>query len=75
MTPTTPVNPAQRIDQTYQGGTLVREIIYNYPHDGGGTLRVESPGGGVTTSSVSGLLPRRQTKGDAITLADLKEVI
>ena len=75
MTPTTPVNPAQRIDQTYEGGVLVRELVYNYPHNGGGTLRVESPGGGILSSPVSGLLPQRQTKSDAITLADLKEVV
>ncbi len=39
MQPTTPIDPAQRIDQTYGPNGLVEELVYNYPPDGDGTRR------------------------------------
>lgn len=39
MTPTIPSDPGQQIDQTFQDGELVEEIVHNYPPDGGGVRR------------------------------------
>ena len=82
MTPTTPVNPAQRIDQVYIGGVLREELAHHHPPDGGGTRRVEVDGV-VTTTAIMGLpIPEltaeerqaayQQAVADAVTLADMK---
>jgi hypothetical protein len=84
MTPTTPVHPNQRIDQTITGGVVVEETIYNYPPDGGGTRRVENSPGNVTTTAVTGLaIPQpsaeerqanyKTAMAAAVTLQDAKE--
>lgn len=84
MNPTAPINPAQRIDQTYRDGVLLQETIHNFPPDGGGTQRVENPGGTVTTTPVTGLpIPQptaeerqanyKAAMAAALTLADAKE--
>ena len=83
MIPTTPTDPAQRMDQSYSGGVLVEELVHNHPPDGGGSRRTEV-GGVVTTTAVTGIpLPQltveerqaayQQAVADAVTLADIKE--
>lgn len=34
LTPTTPTDPAQRIDSVYINGQLVEELVWTYPFDG-----------------------------------------
>lgn len=83
MIPTAPINPAQQIDMRYSEGKLIEELVYNYPHNGGGTKRVENAVGVVTTTSVTGLEARVLTDEEklasykaeialAITLEDIK---
>lgn len=39
LTPTAPVNPAQRIDQVWSDGQLVEELVWTHPIDGTGIRR------------------------------------
>ena len=84
MTPTVPTHPSQRIDQFLAGGSLVKEIVHNYPPDGGGTMRTENANGTVASTPVTGLpIPQPTTEerqagykaamAAAVTLADAKE--
>lgn len=51
MTPTTPTNPAQRIDQVTAAGVLVEELVWTYPPDGTAMRRRE----GLPDEPVTGL--------------------
>lgn len=54
MTPTSPADPRQRIDQTYQGGRVVDEVIHAWPEDGTAIHRFYV-GDQVATENLTGL--------------------
>lgn len=76
MQPTTPTNPAQRIDQTRTAaGALVEEIVHNYPPDGGGVRRWVD-GTGEHSEAVSGLpIPQAEERTAEMKLADAQTVL
>lgn len=76
MVPSTPNDPAQRIDQTYGPDGLVQEIIHNYPPDGGGVRRWIDDQGQEQSEQVTGLpvpQPPERTTEDRI--ADAHEIL
>lgn len=68
LAPTTPANPAQRIDQTYGPNGLVEEIVWTWPPDGTGVRRRD----GLPDEPVTGLpIPETPAPSDAEKLAAL----
>lgn len=69
MTPTTPIDPRQRIDQEWRAGVLVEETVHAWPPDGTAVRRWEDDAGVARAEVIHGLVVPEPTVDDRIAAA------